>query len=176
MKTGEAVELLRSAVGGRAGVWADFGAGSGTFTRALVELLAPGSRVLAVDRVGSALARLRGVQGVTTITADFAEGIQLPQQLDGMLFANSLHFVENAGAVLARLAERLRPGGRVVLIEYDGRGPSRWVPHPLAAARWPEVAATAHLNNPVIRARRRSAFGGELYVATADRDYAVLLG
>jgi ubiquinone/menaquinone biosynthesis C-methylase UbiE len=145
------------------------GAGSGTFTRALVELLAPESRVLAVDRDAAPLARLKRVPGVTTITADFAEHFQPPEPLDGMLFANSLHFVENQPAVLARLAAWLRPTGRVVVIEYDGRGPSRWVPHPLPAAHWPELAQAAGLRDPAIRARRRSAFGGDLYVATGDR-------
>jgi trans-aconitate methyltransferase len=169
MKPKEAVELRRAAVAGRSGAWADMGAGSGTFTRALLELLAPGSRVLAVDRDASALRSMRAVPGVTVVMADFAASLAISEPLDGMLFANSLHFVEDARAVLTRLAESLRTGGRVVVIEYDGRGPSRWVPYPLASARWPELAEAAHLRDPVVRARRRSAFGGDLYLATADR-------
>jgi hypothetical protein len=33
--------------------------------------------------------------------------------------------------VVIRLVERLRPGGRVVLAEYDRRAHSRWVPYPI---------------------------------------------
>ncbi|MGH7674960.1 MAG: hypothetical protein ACREMV_06785, partial [Gemmatimonadales bacterium] len=41
--------------------------------------------------------------------------------LDGILLANALHFVRNPDVVLARLAARVRPDGRVVVVEYDGR-------------------------------------------------------
>jgi SAM-dependent methyltransferase len=168
MKAKEAAELLRPAVAGRSGVWADLGSGTGTFTRALVKLLAPGSHVYAVDRDESAIARLKA-PAVTAMAADFAVDFPLPEQLDGMLFANSLHFVEDAGTVLERLARQLRHGGRVVIIEYDGRRPSRWVPYPLLSVQWPEMAEAAKLRDAVIRGRRRSAFGGDLYVASADR-------
>jgi ubiquinone/menaquinone biosynthesis C-methylase UbiE len=89
--------------------------------------------------------------------------------LDGMLFANSLHFIADADAALARLAGRLRPGGRVVLIEYDQRQSTRWVPYPIPVERLPTLAAAARLAAPRVVARRASAFGGELYVAAADR-------
>src|SRR6266481_225422 len=39
VNTAEAVGLIGGAIPRRAGTWADFGAGDGTFTRALVELL-----------------------------------------------------------------------------------------------------------------------------------------
>jgi len=174
MTTREAAALLRPAVPGREGSWADFGAGSGTFTKALVALLGPQTRVLAVDRDRGALERLerwaRGAApGVTTVAADFAAPLPSLALFDGMLFANSLHFVAPAAEVLARLSRRLRPGGRVVLIEYDGREPSRWVPYPLPAARWPELARAASLVSPTVLSRRPSAYGGDLYVATADK-------
>ena len=44
------------------------------------------------------------------------------------------------------LPERLRPGGRVVLVEYDRRAHSRWVPYPIPIARLPEPAASAGLS------------------------------
>src|SRR5256885_1206263 len=109
MNPREAADLLGPAVRGRSGSWVDFGAGSGTFTRALVTLLEPGSPVFAVDRDVSALARLRReVPNAVPVRADFAHPFRLPEDsFDGMLFANSLHFVEDASVVLARLSRWL---------------------------------------------------------------------
>ena len=46
----DAFNLIRTGVPGRGGVWADLGAGSGVFTRALADLLGPEGQVFAVDR------------------------------------------------------------------------------------------------------------------------------
>ena len=178
VNTAEAVALIAGAVPRRAGTWADLGAGDGTFTRALVELLGQSSRIFAVDRDARALATLerwakKNAANVTPVVGDFTTAFDLPglgeTLLDGILFANALHFVRDAEDVLARLAARVRPGGRVVFVEYDRRAASRWVPNPIPADRLPALAATAGLSTPVITATRPSAFGGNLYVAAADR-------
>ncbi len=80
-----------------------------------------------------------------------------------------LHFVPNPDVVLARLLRWLRPGGRIVIIEYEGRHSSRWVPYPISAKQLPEIAATLGLSRPAITATRPSAYGGSLYVAVTDR-------
>jgi ubiquinone/menaquinone biosynthesis C-methylase UbiE len=175
----DAVALIADAVPrGKGAVWADFGAGDGTFTRALVEILGSDSRVYAVDRDASALEsidRWRGAMRnqVTPVVADLARPFTLPSvrdaALDGALIANTLHFMRDANAVLARLVQPVKPGGRVVIIEYDRRGPNRWVPYPIPAEALPEIAATAGLSAPVITARRASEYGGDIYVAAADR-------
>ena len=180
MDASDAVELIRSAVARHAGVWVDLGAGDGTFTRALAETLAPGSRVYAVDRDRRALARLaRRAAGapaaaeVVPVEADFAGPFELPglggALLDGMLLANALHYFRDAAPVLERLGHRLRPGGRLVIVEYDRRRANPWVPHPIPIARLPEIAASAGFSLPIVTATRPSAFGGDLYVAASDR-------
>jgi SAM-dependent methyltransferase len=174
----DALELIRSAVVPHAGVWADLGAGDGTFTRALAEMLAPGSRVYAVDRDRRALATLaRRAAGaaveVVPVEADFAGPFELPglggALLDGMLLANALHYFGDAGPVLERLGHRLRPGGRLVIVEYDRLRSNPWVPHPIPIARLPGIAASAGFSLPIVTATRPSAFGGDLYVAASDR-------
>ena len=178
MKAAEAVGLIRGAFQRRGGTWADLGAGEGTFTRALAELVGPQSRIYAVDRDAAAVAALtrwakKEAPGVIPVRADISRPFDLPGlgpgMLDGILLANALHYVRDAEAVLARLASWLRPQGRVVLIEYDRRRANPWVPYPIPVARLPALAAAAGLSTPVVVATRPSAFGGDLYAAAADR-------
>jgi SAM-dependent methyltransferase len=173
--------LLADAVPAGPGVWADLGAGAGTFTRALVARLGPGGRIYAVDREARAIAglqrwadRLNGAQAVVMpLQADFTRPFELPELgapgLDGLLLANALHYVPEPGPLLGRLAGLVRPRGRVVIAEYDGRAANPWVPYPIPSAALPRLAGAAGLSTPVVTATRRSSFGGTLYVARADR-------
>ncbi len=141
------VALLRDGVAGR--VWADLGAGDGAFTLALADLLGAGAEIHAVDRDRGALDRLedrmrtRFPQLTLQLhAADFTVSLALPP-LDGIVMANSLHFVRDKVPLLERLRARLKPDGRFLLVEYDSDRGNRWVPHPLPFATWREVAARA---------------------------------
>jgi SAM-dependent methyltransferase len=176
----DAVEFL-AAAGPWRGAWADVGAGTGTFTRALAELIGPQGTVLAIDRERSSIAELTRIAGRTDRTAarvsalrgdmhDLSAILELQRlDLDGVLFANVLHFTGEPEAVLARAAERLRPDGRIVVIEYDRRTPNPWVPHPLPFDRLADVAGHAGLGAPTEVARRPSAFHSEMYCAVIAR-------
>jgi SAM-dependent methyltransferase len=172
MRSDDAVALIRSAVEGHDGVWADLGAGGGTFTRALAQLLDADSHVFAVDNHERAIAELGEVAAseskVTVVHADFTKRLDLPT-LDGILLANALHFVEDATTVLRALTHKLRPGGRMVLVEYDRRSPSRWVPHPVSIADLPALAAGAGLPKFTVVESRPSNYEGTIYVAVASR-------
>ena len=85
--------------------------------------------------------------------------------LDGVLFANALHFDRDAGGTLRRMADRLAPGGRLVVVEYQDRPPNPWVPHPLPVARLEEVAGAEGLTEPQVVGERPSSYGGVLYCA-----------
>jgi SAM-dependent methyltransferase len=182
MEINDAIELIRDAAGGTTGVWADLGAGTGTFTRALLSVLGAGSTVYAVDDNASAARALRelstsstGNRRVIVVKADFTHALDLPglaaggAVLDGILLANALHFVRDAERVLSSLVEDVRPGGRVIVVEYDRRAASRWVPYPIPASRWPQLAESAGLSKPVITATRPSAYSGILYAGMAMR-------
>jgi SAM-dependent methyltransferase len=170
MTVEDAIELIETAVTRPGGAWADLGAGTGTFTRALARLLGEGGTVYAVEREPRALAALRAITvrdgaGVVAVPGDFTGPLELPP-LDGALLANALHFVRDAGAALARAAGWVRPGGRIVVVEYEARPPSRWVPYPVSMARLRALAETARIGEPELIGARRSAYGGEMYAAS----------
>jgi len=176
MKTEDAVALIRSSVQGHEGTWADLGAGRGTFTRALVELLGADARVFAVDRHTESLVELKTwakehAPNVQVVEGDFTDEHVLEKlpELDGILLANSLHFVKDAGMVLKRLVRRLKPGGRVVLIEYDRVSASRWTPYPIQIADLRGLAKTAELPLFTVAESRPSNYEGTLYAAYVDR-------
>ena len=178
MDSRDAIGLLSSAIHTRGGTWADLGAGDGVFTRALAEVLGTGARIYAVDRDVHALASLErwaasSIHDVVTMTADFTRPFELPDfgdaMLDGILLANSLHFVRDADVVLARLVESVKRGGHVVLVEYDRRAASQWVPYPVSSRQLSALAGAAGLSPFEVTATLPSAFGGELYTAIARK-------
>jgi SAM-dependent methyltransferase len=170
----QAESFLATAVPRIPGIWADLGAGEGTFTRALADILGPGSTIYAVDHDPDAVAtleraaRVDGVR-IVPILGDFARALELPGAapgtLDGILLVNALHFVREPARVLLSLVRWLRPGGSVVLIEYDRRRANRWVPYPIEKGRLAEIAEQAGLSAPVIGGSMPSRYSGEIYIA-----------
>jgi len=170
------VALLRPAVA-PGGTWADIGAGEGAFTLALADLLAPGGRIVAVDRDRRALgANQESVRArfpatdLTTLAADLTGRLDLPE-LDGLVAANSLHFVprDRQVAVVASLASSLRPGGSFIVVEYDADRGNPWVPHPFSYAAWERLAEAAGLADTRRIGRVRSRFLGAIYSAKSRR-------
>jgi SAM-dependent methyltransferase len=171
------VGLLRAGfVGVAAGErWADIGAGSGAFTLALADLLGPGATVIALDRDASALAtnaRAMAARfpevGVETRLADLTDPPDVGL-LDGIVAANSLHFVPRDRQVEAvrRLAVLVRPGGRFIVVEYDADRGNPWVPHPFSFETWRRLAAEAGLRDTERIGRVLSRFLGAIYAAAS---------
>lgn len=159
-------------------VWADFGAGTGAFTLAIADLLGPGASVIAIDRDRGALdANARSIQGtfpntqLTTHVADFRAELPTLPRLDGLVAANSLHFVPRPDQVrvIAALATRLKPGGAFVVVEYDADSGNHWVPNPFSARSWPVLAEAAGLVSAHEMGRVPSRFLGAIYSASAHR-------
>ena len=170
------VGLLRPAVDA-GGTWADIGAGEGAFTLALADLLGPGGRIVAVDRDARALRtnadRMRArfpATDLTTVVADLTGPLALPE-LDGLVAANSLHYVrpERQVEVIHSLAGHLRPGGRFVVVEYDADRGNPYVPFPFSVASWRRLAAEAGLVETMAIGRVPSRFLGAIYSAVSRR-------
>jgi SAM-dependent methyltransferase len=156
-------------------VWAELGSGAGAFTLALAELLGPGGTIYSVDRDAGALRQqaqaLRARFPATTVrqlTADFTRPLDLPA-LDGVLMANALHFVREKGPVLALVRGYLKPGGRLVLVEYNVDRGNFAVPHPLAYPTWAALAARSGFAGTRQLAAVPSRFLGEIYSALSVR-------
>jgi SAM-dependent methyltransferase len=170
------VGLLRPAVE-PGGTWADLGAGEGAFTLALADLLGPGGRIVAVDRDARALraneasvrARFPEVE-FATLTADLTGPLALPE-LDGLVAANSLHYVarDRQIEVVRALAGHLRPGGRFVVVEYDADRGNPWVPHPFSYPAWERLAGSAGLTDTHRLGRVPSRFLEAIYSAQSRR-------
>jgi ubiquinone/menaquinone biosynthesis C-methylase UbiE len=167
MEHDDHVALLRGGV--VPGDWADLGSGWGAFTLALADLLGPGARIHSVDRDGGVLRRQREAMErrfpdarVDYLRADFTAPLELPP-LAGVVMANSLHFVRDKAPVLARVRGVLKPGGRLLLVEYDGDQGNHWVPHPLSYRTWERLAPTCGFGPTTLLHRVPSRFFGAIY-------------
>jgi ubiquinone/menaquinone biosynthesis C-methylase UbiE len=117
--------------------WADLGCGDGTFTLALAELLAPGSTIHAMDVDSSALQRIPSVHNGVRITKHRGDFTGLPwpfADLDGILMANSLHYVETPAAFIRACESQMKSRRRFLIVEYDTNESSRWLPYPVSQA------------------------------------------
>jgi len=166
LKHDDLVDLIRDGVAGeRGGRWADLGAGEGAFTRALADLLGPEASIVAVDRDASALRGLGG--NIETRVADFTRPLDL-HDLDGVLMANSLHFVRDKQPVLESVRRMITPGGRLIVVEYGADRGNPWVPYPFVYARWEKIAAQAGFRKTRLLKTVPSRWLGSMYSAVSE--------
>jgi ubiquinone/menaquinone biosynthesis C-methylase UbiE len=109
--------------------WADLGAGSGMFTQALSKLLPDGSSIIAIDQKPSKINVTKGIN-LRTITGDFTK-LDL-EKVDGIVMANSLHYVQHQQTFIEKLSTKT---DRFILVEYDTDKSNQWVPYPLSFNR-----------------------------------------
>jgi SAM-dependent methyltransferase len=153
--------------------WADLGCGDGTFTLALAEGLAPGSTVHAVDRDARAVGSVPPVAGavrIATYVSDFTRPWPFASGLDGILMANSLHFVESQHEFLRRCEASLAPSGRFLIVEYDTDIANPWVPHPVSLTLLTRLAGDVGFRRVQKLGSRRSRYHrAALYAALCER-------
>lgn len=136
MQLPEAISLIQKGIVPQSTpqTWADLGAGNGLFSEALLSLLVPGSIIHAVD-----LHKRSNRQHNPSIIfhqADFVNDKLPIPTLDGILMANSLHYVQHQAAFIKQLKTRLRNRtGVIILVEYDTDAGNEWVPYPVSFAR-----------------------------------------
>jgi SAM-dependent methyltransferase len=165
------VRLLRDGVPTPGGIWADFGSGDGAFTLALADLLGPGVQINSVDREAHSLERQALSMAlqfpdtqVTYLTADYTRPLALPP-LDGIVMANTLHFQRAKEGALALALGYLKPGGRLLLVEYNADRGNLWVPYPFSFATWEKLAMASGFVQTRLLATTPSRFLREIYSA-----------
>lgn len=104
---------------------ADIGAGTGYFSVRLTHFV-PQGRVYAVDLepdmvkyLGERAAR-DGLKNLTPILGA-ADDARLPQKVDLVLLVDVYHHIEKRESYFRKLAQSLRPGARVVIIDFNAK-------------------------------------------------------
>jgi ubiquinone/menaquinone biosynthesis C-methylase UbiE len=171
------VALIREGVAGAGPRWLELGAGTGAFTLALLDLLDADADVTAVDRDAGAVRQLQDAahgrfpqSGLHAVTADFTEPLPMEADaFDGVMMANSLHFVRDKEPILRDAIHTLRPRGRFVLVEYNADDGNPWVPWPLSYPTWEKLAAKVGLTQARKIGEVPSRFLGSIYAAVGVR-------
>jgi hypothetical protein len=86
--------------------------------------------------------------------------------------ANSLHFQRDRrkGEVLRLVRGYLKPGGRLLIVEYNIDRGNLWVPHPFSFDRWQRLAAEHGFRDTRLLATRPSRHMREIYSAISFKD------
>jgi ubiquinone/menaquinone biosynthesis C-methylase UbiE len=107
---------------------ADLGSGSGLFTRPIARAIGPGGVAYAVDisapllRIVDRSAKEAGIGNVVTVEAA-ADDPRLPEAVDLIFVCDTLHHIGGQAGYVKTLRKYLRPGGRIVVIDFGERWP-----------------------------------------------------
>jgi len=133
MTNSEAIGLINfTAEGENPERWMDLGCGNGTFTTALATMLAPGSHIVGVDKQAQQFEKTIGNQvTVEFLQADF-ELISFDMfALDGVLLANSLHYVKDKESLIKRIEKCFATHRRFLIVRNDTLRSNPLVAYPI---------------------------------------------
>jgi len=103
----------------------DIGAGTGLFTVPLARAVGPEGQVYAVDIVPAFLERVAmraqkaGATQVTTVLGEERRTGLSPASLDLAFLCNVYHHIEYPHSYMTSVLEALRPGGRLVVVDFE---------------------------------------------------------
>jgi ubiquinone/menaquinone biosynthesis C-methylase UbiE len=107
---------------------ADIGAGTGLFTQLFAEQVGPEGIVYAVDigpgflRYIAERAKQHGHERIVKTVLNSHDSVELPAgSIDVAFLCNTYHHFEQPEKMLASIHRALRPGGRLVIIDFDLR-------------------------------------------------------
>ena len=109
---------------------ADVGAGTGYYARRIAPLVGPRGKVYAVDVQPQMVAMLQraaaqpGLENLVPVQAEAMDPRLAPESIDLALMVDVYHELEYPHEVLGHLVRALRPGGRLVFVEYRAEDPN----------------------------------------------------
>ena len=149
-------------------LWLDLGCGTGLFTLALAGSLPLGSKIIAIDKDEKALRKIPATVNdvvIQTMAADFVYDALEAKEVDGILMANSLHYVKDKETLLRKLISSMKTNGVFVIVEYDRKAGNQWVPYPLTIDAANALFKSLGYSGFHVLNKRRSVFGGDMYAA-----------
>jgi ubiquinone/menaquinone biosynthesis C-methylase UbiE len=134
MQVSDAIHFIEPGFSGNKAseIWTDLGCGSGVFTKALATIMGSASTIYAVDKE---VQRIKATEGsaatIKFIKCDFIHETLPFSDLDGILMANALHYVNDKSSFIEKLKMHMKPKGRFIIVEYDTEKANTWVPYPI---------------------------------------------
>jgi ubiquinone/menaquinone biosynthesis C-methylase UbiE len=169
-------EKILDAIGvGQGGTVCGIGAGEGDSSIAIARILGPDGRVYASELGGSRLARLRsqaassGLSNITVVQGDPAKTNFPDAACDGIFMRDAYHHFSDPASINRSIAAALKPGGRVVVIDF--RPPSGEAPDPGGRAK----GGTHGVNPETVSRELRQAGLEPLSSDSSDRRWFILV-
>jgi ubiquinone/menaquinone biosynthesis C-methylase UbiE len=156
-KPDRVVELLGLEPGD---VACDLGAGPGYMALRMARAVGPSGAVYAIDvdpRMVEAISRRladAGIENVHPILSDARRGALPPRRCRVILVVNAFHHFPDGAGYLRKLAGRLAPGGRIVIVDFHRRELPVGPPSDHKVSRADVAAAARRAGLEVARERR----------------------
>lgn len=147
--------------------WMDLGCGQGIFTYALAHKLAPKSLIYAVDQFPQHLNPNYHEVKIEFQLKNFEKESVSNQGVDGILMANSIHFIRDKKKFILNCMDQYLPKRKeFLIIEYEMSRANKWVPFPIRFQEleklFTEIGCTKiHKLN-----ERNSIYGDKMYLAS----------
>ena len=148
--------------------WADLGCGSGLFTHALSTFLADQSLIYAVDNNLSSfrMNTIRDQVVIKKVLSNFETDSMNLTNLDGILMANSLHYIKNKKAFLEKAKTWYGNKPVFLIVEYDRDHSNPWVPYPISFQKLKELfTLTGFTEIKKLHEKKSFYGGGKMYSA-----------
>ena len=151
--------------------WADLGCGTGVFTRILAQYLPESSKITAIDKVLQHFPETMG----NSINIDFRvgdfENESLPlQHLDGIMMANSLHYVRDKEAFILQAEKYFAKNPAFLIIEYNRTEANQWVPYPIPFEQLKTLFSRLDYTHIEKIGEQKSLYGGVMYACYVRKE------
>lgn len=90
--------------------------------------------------------------------------------LNGILMANSFHFIQDKIKLISKLETYFSQKKQFLIVEYETEISNQWVPFPINFRKLKTLFHELNYHSVEKINERKSAFGGNMYVAVANKN------